>query len=665
MLFKTALKNVKLNFRSYSIYFITISIAVALNYIFNLLPYQSFMTTFTTETKEELSVLLSTMQIPFAIASAGLAIYSNNFLIKRRSRELGIYLMLGIKYSKIYLLMIVETLILSSFAFVAGCLLGVLSVRFFDMSIISLLKLPMEQSGVLFNMEAFISTVIVFVVIYILIAILNFFVVSETSILKLVNAKGKSIKSINNKVALGIFLPLFIGSIVAIVYMYSVLSQPIKVLVGPETLLAFAVGFTGHVLFFISGAKVLAVIISSFKKLTYKDINLFTYKQISNKAIKTGGVLSIISFVMALAFTMLSMGASANLWVDETTKISAPYSVSSGGIAPNSPLEEVESYLKEKGYKIEDSHDFEVRKSDLSINVFFKEEDRKLLKDDQQFIFDETVLNNLTNIVYLDDYNKLREMAGFDKVVLKENSVALYVNTEFLKAFTLPKTVELNGKVYAVQEVLSEEVSGNGYILGNDVTLISNTIDKSFNEFTTNSFAINTNDLENPNLEKNLFNEINEVIMESENSGGVLSIQANVHESNLKQATGFIFTGLFIGIICLLISAAVLCLQQMTEITENKKGYDTIKKLGAKQNKINASIFKQILLYFISPLVVALIHSVFFTTAFSSYTHMILSQSLMLPTILITSVTVTVIYFIYIIFTYLGAKKYINDGKNL
>ena len=129
MFCKLAWKNVSRSLRDYGVYFLTLTFGVCLFYVFNSLESQWCMQMLSRSAHymaESILVLMDVFSAFVSVVLAGLVLYANTFLMKRRKRELGTYLLLGMPTWRVSLLLVLETLLIGLLALAAGLLLGVL-----------------------------------------------------------------------------------------------------------------------------------------------------------------------------------------------------------------------------------------------------------------------------------------------------------------------------------------------------------------------------------------------------------------------------------------------------------------------------------------------------------------------------------------------------------
>lgn len=127
MFYKLSINNVKKSFKDYSIYFLTLSVAVCIFYIFNSIDAQKYILTGNAVSESflaNMNIIMNLLSVFVTIVLAGLILYANNFLIRKRKKEFGIYMTLGMAKTKISLILLLETLFVGITALVTGLIVG-------------------------------------------------------------------------------------------------------------------------------------------------------------------------------------------------------------------------------------------------------------------------------------------------------------------------------------------------------------------------------------------------------------------------------------------------------------------------------------------------------------------------------------------------------------
>ena len=118
-----------------------------------------------------------------------------------------------------------------------------------------------------------------------------------------------------------------------------------------------------------------------------------------------------------------------------------------------------------------------------------------------------------------------------------------------------------------------------------------------------------------------------------------------------------------LGIIFLIASSAILALKQLTESSDNKQRYTILRKIGCDEKMINQALFRQIFIFFMLPLVLAIIHSIFGIKFILSMLAVLASPEELIPSVIVTAVIIGAIYGLYFLATYLGSKNIIKEEE--
>ena len=132
-------------------------------------------------------------------------------------------------------------------------------------------------------------------------------------------------------------------------------------------------------------------------------------------------------------------------------------------------------------------------------------------------------------------------------------------------------------------------------------------------------------------------------------------------ESSVGLATMVVFIAIYLGLVFLIASAAILALKQLTESADNKQRYTVLRKIGCDEKMINKALFAQIAIFFMLPLLLAIIHSIFGIQFALSLLSGLASSEELIPSIIATVIIIGVIYGIYFLSTYFGSKNIIKE----
>ncbi|MGL4820968.1 MAG: ABC transporter permease, partial [Bacilli bacterium] len=431
MLFDLSLRNVKRSFKDYAIYFLTLSFAVCLFYVFNSVEAQTALLQQTSGQKEmfeQLAKMLNGITLFISFVLAFLILFANQFLIKRRKTEFGTYMTLGMSRNHITRILIGETLLIGLLSLVAGLGLGVLASQGMAKFTATLFDVASNDFTFVFSWESLIKTAVYFVIIFTAVMIFNTFVIAKLELIDLIRSSKKNEKTLvtNTKTA-GI---LFATSLFLIITGYvlllsSAISQFILVAI------AGALIVIGVFLFFFSVASFVLSIMLKRETLYFKQLNVFVVRQLTSKMNTTFVSMATISLMLTFTITILSSGFGYKHVSESSLKLVAPYdatiTVMNWGdkeIDPVKALQKFEVDPSEYGnyFVIKEGHTETDARHTMAkyANNYFKD----FLRDGIPIPM---------NVISQTDYVTAMNKQGKEPVAFKENEALILTNVpEFL-----------------------------------------------------------------------------------------------------------------------------------------------------------------------------------------------------------------------------------------
>ena len=658
---KIAFKNVKKSFKDYTIYFFTLMLAVCIFYTFNSIESQKAMSELTSSGEsyvEILSKVISYVSVFIAFILGSLILYANNFLVKKRNKELGIYMTLGMSKNKISKILILETIIVGILSLISGLILGLIFSQGLSILVVKLFGLKMSTYSFVISGKAMIKTVLYFGIMFLLVMIFNSFVISKYKIIDLltVGRKTEEVKFKSNIV----YLITFILCVISLVTAYKlILEVGLLGIKDKKFLISILLGVVGTFLFFFSLSGFILYIVKKNKKIYFKGLNIFIVKQINSKVNTNFISMSVICLMLFMTIGMLSTGFSFKNAIESGLKDSTPYDASAN------------LYIDE-GEKAND-----IQKSLEYIGVKFNKEDKVVYYDlytDNKTISEALNLNanmrSLMNYMKLSDYNKIRALDNQNAIELNKDEVLItsnYANTlEAIQNYVKNNdSIKIENKSYKIKDkkVIEENLKTDfmkdnmiTVIVNDDVcdnmTLVSSNVNVNFvgegkekreSDFTNKIYSYKTTDTD--------YDKIGFVLGAS---------RTEIYESNKGMTTIVLFIGIYIGIVFLISSMAVLALQQLSEASDSIDRYKSLKRLGASEKDINKTIFIQTLVYFSLPVILAFIHSVVGIKVANDFVSVYNKPDIM-GSSLITAGIFMIVYIIYFYITYSGYKNIVKN----
>jgi len=308
MLFKLSIKNIQKSIKDYAIYFLTLVLGVAIFYVFNSIESQTVMMKVSSNTLEIINLmnqLLSSVSVFISFILGFLIIYASRFLIKRRNKEFGIYLTLGMSKRKISLILFFETLIIGILSLGVGLLIGFFLSELMSLLVANLFEADMTNFRFIFSSSAALKCLIYFGIMYLIVMIFNTISVSKCKLIDLINSSKKTEKiKLKNPILCVI---IFIIACVMLIYSYYFVTSDSK-LSGDITSLYIPIvlGALSTFLIFWSLSGLILKIVMNMKGLYYKGLNSFTLRQVSSKINTTVFSSTIICLMLFITICFLS-----------------------------------------------------------------------------------------------------------------------------------------------------------------------------------------------------------------------------------------------------------------------------------------------------------------------------------------------------------------------
>ena len=342
---KIASKNIKKSFKDYAIYFLTLTFAVCIFYCFNSLDSQmaiAKMNSVQTAYVEVMKNLMSGVSIFVSFILGGLIIYATNFLIKKRKKEFGIYMMLGMGKGKISLILFIETLIVGFISLIAGLLLGLVLSQGLSLLTVNMFLVELSKYKFVISSEAILKSITYFGLIYIIVVIFNIIVISKYKLIDLINSSKKSEKiKVRNAIVSWVILVLAIVILIIAYYFATVTNLDFT---DPRFMTSVLLGIIGTVGFFFGLSSVLLSILKKNENAYFNNLNTFTVRQITSKFNTNFISMTVICLMLFITIGILTSGFSMKKSFETSIKDYTPFDLSfslrKDNEASNIPIEE-------------------------------------------------------------------------------------------------------------------------------------------------------------------------------------------------------------------------------------------------------------------------------------------------------------------------------------
>ena len=723
MLFKLSFRNITRSIKDYAIYFFTLVLGVTLFYVFNSVGSQAAVLELNNSRKlivDLLAKILSGMSVLVVFILGALIIYASRFLIKRRNKEFAIYLTLGMSKRKISRLLFFETLMIGVISLGVGLLLGIGVSQLISVLIAKLFETNMDKFTFVFSEKAFFDTILYFGLIYLIVIFFNTIIVGRLKIIELLQGSKKSEKAFLKNPLLRAIVFVVSASVLGYAYWW-VNNDKVSLMDRVYNLLwPVIAGVVATFLIFWSLSGLIMEIVTRSKKFYFKGLNSFVFRQISSKVNTAVVSMSLISLLLFLTISILSLCFSINesmkkelaynTPVDAMTELTDYLAVygsnSSVGYLSHmskdqekAALATSQDYMKKSLYQnmIDRSPDLAKDiKDHLELNVYADSSftyGQILPSGVMTGIVEASISKATVPLVRVSDYNKLAKFYHRDEIHLKDDQYqfladyktmaeildkALTANTQIkYHNFTLNPVAKKHqegfitssgfksniGILIVPDNVITDQPIGTQALLMN-YNLNSSRTAEQIDEDLRKAFDLGDLSVEVTTSEEEAQKAVSSDRKADRPSGVAIYFYTKllVKAASVGMQAIATFVGFYLGIIFLISSAAILALKQLSESSDNTEKYAALRRLGASNKMLNRALFVQIAIFFIAPLLIGIIHSIF-GIMFASSIIEIFGSSGLLASIPITVSMIVLIYGGYFLLTYISSKRIISEKQ--
>lgn len=687
MLFKISLKNIRKSLKDYTVYFFTLILGVAIFYVFNAIDSQSVMLDVRANMMDIIKLMndmLSGVSVFVSCILGFLIIYASRFLIKRRNKEFGIYLTLGMSKRKISVILFFETLLIGIVSLVAGLVIGTILSQFMSVIVANMFDADMTKFKFIFSMKACVKTLIYFAIMYVLVMIFNTFSISRCKLIDLLNAGKKTEKvTMKNPIICTIVFVIGVG---ILSYAYWMVTRGVRTLNTFDKIgIPIALGCVATFLIFWSVSGFMIRIFTSIKSVYYKGVNSFVLRQFCSKINTTVFSTTVICIMLFITISVLSAALSMKDSLSKDLDSMCPvdvqlakysYDAMSEAYATSQDMSEKDREMLEdsklsiietlnnSGFDAQKYFKDVVEYNIYNTGLTVKDTLGDINTDDYKFMAD-TIMPVMT----IGDYNSVARLYGNSTYELNDDEyiiVADYKNMVMIRNQALKKgiTLSVNGKEYKPRynECKDGFVQIGVQNMNDGILVVPDNAVKPQqvrNMGLSADYRADTKE-ERYSIETQLDNLMKNISFKK----SFISWNSRIElaESSVGLGALVTFIALYLGIIFLISSAAILALRELSDSADNKERYGMLRKLGVDERMIDMALFKQIGIFFTFPLILALIHSVF-GIKFINIILATMGMSSMAASIGLTLAFVAVIYGGYFLITYLCSRSIIRPVR--
>lgn len=564
MFCKLALRNVRRSFRDYGVYLLTLTFGVCLFYTFSSLDGQGAMIYLAQSQNPMAQVIQSCIDvfsIFVAVVLACLILYADRFLMRRRKRELGTYLLLGLSQGQVSLLLVLETGLIGAASLALGLLLGLAASQGLSALTLSMFSLRMDAFfGLAFSPRAAGRTVLYFGLIFLLVMGFSGIQVSRAKLLDLMQG-GRKNEELRQRPLRTAVLQLVLGG-VCLAAAYAILltfGMAFAVVLPFLCIPMLTLGTVGTLLVFRSLSGFVLRLARSRPGFYFRDLHLFTLRQWISRVHSTYLSQTVICILLLLAMGITASSIGLNRTIEAAADGQAPFDIT------------VQNQNADRLGCV----DF-----DALLTAGGVEADALAWRQDTPVYYNDpavTGIEDASAAIRLSDCNGLLARQGAPAYtgplpgLLAEGSAPLATGNLGLTCVVIPDGMA--EKLSLRRQVWSADYAG-------DPEETEKRIQAALMEYQKNTASLR---------------------VESR-----LTLYQEVMGNKLLA----LFLGLYLGLTFLLAAAAVLALQQLSQAADNAARYAVLRRLGAEEGMLSRSAVQQVALAFLLPLALALLHTV-------------------------------------------------------
>lgn len=699
MIFKLAWANVRRSYKDFAIYFFTLLVGVAVYYAFNSIEAQQAVLKLNEQSSsmlEMLGMLIDMVSVFIAVILAFLVVYASRFLIRRRNKEFGLYLLLGMPRTKLLSLTTVETLFVGALSLAVGLALGVALSQGLVWLTALLFEADMsEQFTFLFAPDVALRTVAVFLIIFAVSLVVNVGYVARAKLIDLINAERKN--EVLTLRSIPLAFVLFLVSCGLLAAAYALLLKNGLLAFDAEFAASTALMVVGTLLFFYSLSGFLLRVVQTIKPLYYRGLNMFALRQIASRINSSFASMTVICVTLFLAITSVCGGIGIVVAMQGSFDKQTAYDASvrtylnmgayygqegegelpgykalenhpldaaggmreSAAMAGTTPWDDVVAESAEVDYYVSD-----VTYRDCEVLLGHALSDYTTLANDG---YEDQSLS----VIKLSQYNRALEMAGKDPVTLEPGQALLTCDTDVLVDYMRDVaeaggTVDVYGHELELMnwldttcvETTASAMNTGALVVADDV-VDSNPDAVAWASVLDVRFAEGVDSAEWDAMMEDIVSAMDDPEVWPYS---MHQTRQSIFDQNVGLTAVIGYLAVYIGFVLVVACAAILAIQQLTAASDNRMRYRLLDKLGASRGMIDGALFKQIAVAFVFPLLLAVCHSACALTVVMQVVEMFGHVDIVVPAG-ITAAAFAAVYCLYFALTYFQARGVIRSEK--
>lgn len=611
MLFSLSVKNFRKSIRDYSIYFFTMILGVAVFYIFNAIETQTAMME-VSQTKaaiiDSMNGIMSGVSIFVSLVLGYLIVYASRFMLKKRKREFGIYLTLGMGRIRLAAMLWLETIWMGLISLAVGLLAGMGISQLMSLIVSNLFQADVSRYEFVISGQAVGKSILYFLLIYLVVMIFNTLSVSRARLAEFITAGRKKEKNFLKKPLLSGLVFLLAVVMLGTAY-YNVTANQQAMTTETDVLTQVLLGILGTFLVFWSLSGFLMTAAGKFRRLYYRRLNSFVVGELSNKLNSTVMACSVICLLLFMTISLLFSAIARKEYKDQEAVKLAPVSISMSKEMTDS--KSIFDIMEVRGISMEDFQGL------VSVYTYHLDEVTNYTLIGESY--GEEYDNRKAEVMKVGDYNRAARVYHMPEYELEEDEYLIVADQEGAvyirnRGLADDREITIKGKSYHAKEntcqdgylQMSYQPQNSGILLVPDSVKLGE--EEQYKNYVMGDYRDKSKE-----FAQEMDQNFAQILNPEQSTYGKIQVttQSAIYDDSIGTSAMYIFLGLYLGICFLISGSAVLALKILSDSADSREKYQILQQLGCEEKEIRRALRRQNGLLFLLPILLAAVHAIF------------------------------------------------------
>lgn len=586
-------------------------LGVAVFYIFNAIETQTAMME-VSQTKaaiiDSMNGIMSGVSIFVSLVLGYLIVYASRFMLKKRKREFGIYLTLGMGRIRLAAMLWLETIWMGLISLAVGLLAGMGISQLMSLIVSNLFQADVSRYEFVISGQAVGKSILYFLLIYLVVMIFNTLSVSRARLAEFITAGRKKEKNFLKKPLLSGLVFLLAVVMLGTAY-YNVTANQQAMTTETDVLTQVLLGIFGTFLVFWSLSGFLMTAAGKFRKLYYRRLNSFVVGELSNKLNSTVMACSVICLLLFMTICLLFSAIARKEYKDQEAAKLAPVSISMSKEMTDS--KSIFDIMEVRGISMEDFQDL------VSVYTYHLDEVTNYTLIGESY--GEEYDNQKAEVMKVGDYNRAARVYHMPEYELEEDEYLIVADQEGAvyirnRGLADDREITIKGKSYHAKEntcqdgylQMSYQPQNSGILLVPDFVKLGE--EEQYKNYVMGDYRDKSKE-----FAQEMDQNFAQILNPEQSTYGKIQVttQSAIYDDSIGTSAMYIFLGLYLGICFLISGSAVLALKILSDSADSREKYQILQQLGCEEKEIRRALRRQNGLLFLLPILLAAVHAIF------------------------------------------------------